>query len=489
MTTNPQIVRILARVRGEKPNEASKKPRSDGPQQETIKLDPDHGERMLAAVHNLLGRFVSYPSEDAQVAHTLWCVHAHLMHLWDSTPRLAFLSPEPASGKSRALEITKMLVPKPVWAVNVSPTYLFRKVGEEGEGSVTLLYDEIDAVFGPKAKENEDTRALLNAGHRKGAVAGRCVVRGKIVETEEIPAYAALAVAGLGWLPDTLMSRSIVIRMRPRHSGEAIEPYRPRLHDAQGAEVYRLIKLWAATQTAVTWPQLPDAIQDRDADCWEPLIAVADAAGGHWPTRARVAAVSLVAAAQDREASLGVRLLMDARAIFNSKQYEEVPHLSTKVLLHELTSMEEAPWGDLRGKPLHERGLAHRLRQYSIKSRQVRIGDDTLKGYRREDFADAWKRYSPTRHDASETSETTETKFAGLSPDVSDVSNVSLLPAAQAEASPDPDDYTYHLDDQDDINDSVADDLKAIKERQAAGGPGLGEYPELPDFLRRETKS
>ena len=110
------------------------------------------------------------------------------MDRWESTPRLAFLSAEPASGKTRALEIT-YFVPNPVSAVNVSPAYLFRKVGSE-EG-VTLLYDEIDTVFGPKARENEELRGLLNAGHRKGAVAGRCVVRGINVETEEIPAYAA----------------------------------------------------------------------------------------------------------------------------------------------------------------------------------------------------------------------------------------------------------------------------------------------------------
>ena len=164
-----------------------------------IESDVRSGERMMARVSAFLCRFVSYPSEHAQVAHALWCVHAHLMDRWESTPRLAFLSAEPASGKTRALEITELLVPNPVTAVNVSPAYLFRKIGSE-EG-VTLLYDEIDTVFGPKARDNEELRGLLNAGHRKGAVAGRCVVRGKNIETEEIPAYAAVAMAGLGWLP------------------------------------------------------------------------------------------------------------------------------------------------------------------------------------------------------------------------------------------------------------------------------------------------
>jgi hypothetical protein len=152
-----------------------------------LDVDEPSGDVVLHAVYDFLGRFVSYPSEHARTAHTLWCVHAHLMHLWDTTPRLAFLSPEPASGKSRALEVTELLVPSPVMAVNVSPAYMFRKVGSE-DGLPTILFDEIDTVFGPKAKENEEVRGLLNAGHRKGAVAGRCVVHGKTVVPEEIPA-------------------------------------------------------------------------------------------------------------------------------------------------------------------------------------------------------------------------------------------------------------------------------------------------------------
>ncbi len=108
--------------------------------------------------------------------------------------------------------------------MNVTPAYLFRKVGSP-DGCPTILYDEIDTVFGPKAKDNEEIRGLLNAGHRRGAVAGRCVVKGKTVETEEIPAYCAVALAGLGWLPDTLLSRCGIIRMQRRKPGEKVSRF------------------------------------------------------------------------------------------------------------------------------------------------------------------------------------------------------------------------------------------------------------------------
>lgn len=177
--------------------------------------DPS-GDKVLNRVESYVSRFVAYPSEHARVAHVLWISHTHRMDSWESTPRIAFLSPEPGSGKSRALEVTEPLVPRPVHAVNTTPAYLFRKVSDP-DGTPTILFDEIDTVFGPKAKENEEVRGLLNAGHRRGAVAGRCLVSGKVVMTEELPAYCAVALAGLDDLPDTLMSRcdmtpSVVIR-------------------------------------------------------------------------------------------------------------------------------------------------------------------------------------------------------------------------------------------------------------------------------------
>lgn len=343
---------------------------------------------ILDEVEAALARFVAYPSEDARVAHTLWIAHTHLLDVWDSTPRIAFLSPEPGSGKTRALEITEPLVPNPVTAVNVTPAYLFRKVADE-DGRPTILYDEIDTVFGPKARENEEIRGLLNAGHRRGAVAGRCVVRGKTVLTEEIPAYSAVALAGIGDLPDTILSRSIIVRMRRRAPGETVTPYRRRVHGADLDHLGIRLAEWCEDHAdRIQWPELPAGIEDRDADIWEPLIAIADLAGGTWPERARVSAVSLVSLSKESTPSLGVRLLSDLRDIFGE---EDV--LFTDTILERLLDLDEAPWGDLYGKQLNSRGLAQRLRKYEVSSKQVRIGTTTKKGYTRADLWDAWERY------------------------------------------------------------------------------------------------
>jgi len=351
---------------------------------------PEDGAAILDDVHAFLGRFVAYPSDDAHVAHALWIAHTHLMEAWESTPRIAFLSPELGSGKTRALEVSELLVPNAVEAVNVSPAYLFRKVGNS-DGRPTILFDEIDTVFGPKARENEEIRALLNAGHRRGAVAGRCVVRGKIVETEEIPAYCAVALAGIGDLPDTILSRSVIIKMRRRAPNEPVEPYRRRLHAGEGHALRARLDDWAAAvsdSVQDAWPELPLGVEDRDADVWEPLLAVADAAGGGWPERARVAAATLVTLLRKANPSLGIRLLGDLRTVFG-----EAESKTTAAILAALHEMDEAPWGDIRGKPLDDRGLARRLKKYDIHPKVIRIGENTARGYDRADLGDAWDRY------------------------------------------------------------------------------------------------
>jgi hypothetical protein len=348
------------------------------------------GAQLLFNVSEFLGRFVAYPNEHAQIAHTLWIAHTHLMEAWDSSPRIAFLSPEPGSGKTRALELTASLSPNAIEAVNMSSAYIFRRIGAD-IGLPTLLIDEVDALFAGKSQANEEIRALLNAGHRRGAVVGRCVIRGKEISTEESSAFCAVALAGLGWLPDTLMSRSIIIRMRRRAPNEAIEPYRHRDHASQGEVLRERLDAWASTlidHIARARPVMPPGVEDRAADCWEPLLAIADAAGGHWPDIARDTAVALVASARDANPSLGIRLLDDLRQVFG-----EHKELTTEQILSSLHGLPESPWGSIKGKPLDDRGLAVRLRKYEIKPKVLKAFN--RRGYRREDLADSWQRYLP----------------------------------------------------------------------------------------------
>lgn len=347
---------------------------------------------ILDDVEAALRRYVAYPSESALVAVVLWTAHTHALDYASSTPRLVLVSPEPECGKTRTLEVLEWLVPQPLYALSPSVASVFRLLDKE---QPCLLFDECDTIFTRHGKndDHQDLRGLLNAGHRRGATIPRCV--GPHHDVRRFPVFAAAALAGIGDLPDTIMSRSVIVRMRRRAPREHVEPF--ELDDAAeplGVLRERLAVLASASADRLRElrrPQLPGGVVDRPADVWRPLLAVAEAVGGDWPERGREACAELCRAATGRDASLGVKLLTDLRAIFDGQ-----PALHTDVVLTRLRALEESPWDSLRGYPLDARGLAWRLRQYGVEPRGVRVGDRSARGYRAEDLHDPWSRYLPS---------------------------------------------------------------------------------------------
>ncbi|WP_031071598.1 DUF3631 domain-containing protein [Streptomyces sp. NRRL S-118] len=374
--------------------------------------DTIDGAALLNEVEAFHRRFNVFPREAAYVAVALWDAHAHLLDSFDSTPRIAFLSPEPGSGKSRALEVIETLVPNSMAAVDASASALFRAVSGVDGDRPTIIFDEIDTVFGPKAGDNEQLRGFLNAGHRRGRKMYRCVGDGANQTVQGFPSYCAVAVAGLGSLPDTILTRSVIIRMRRRARNEKVEPYRIGDHEKQGHAIRDRLAKWAdqiRDQIRGARPVMPDGVTDRPADVWEPLLAVADAAGGDWPKRARAACAELVRASQaDDKGSLGVRLLTDLR----DHVLVGVEKLPTIAVLDRLNALEDAPWADLQGKPLDSRRLSKMLSEYMtsdnepIASRNIRTAGGILKGYFAKDLQDAWSRYCPPPPQDSATSAT-----------------------------------------------------------------------------------
>ena len=356
---------------------------------------------LLDAVEAFIRRFCQLPDEAAYVAVTLWVAHTHCLDAFETSPRLAVLSPEPGSGKTRLLEIIELLVPNPKFTYNVSVAVLYRSMTPDKDGNVerpTILMDEADTFFGPRAsKDHEDLRGFVNAGYRQGATAERMAMRGNSMVTETFPSFAAVCLAGLDDLPDTIMTRSVVIRMRRRAPNETVEPYRRRRNAGEGHQLSDQLAQWAGTVIAElgeAWPDLPDCITDRAADVWEPLIAIADAMGGDWPERSRLAAEAFVkAASENSTASLNIKLLAALRDVY--REQGDPVRLATKVLLDKLKEREDEPWSDLRGKPLDAQGLAYRLRKYDVHPEKYREDGGQQRGYLRADLTDAWQRYLP----------------------------------------------------------------------------------------------
>jgi hypothetical protein len=347
--------------------------------------------RLLNRIDQFIRLYVVLRSSAQAHAIVLWVAFTWIFEQFDTVPYLSITSPEKRSGKSRLLDLLELLVARPWRAVLPSEAVVFRKIEKDAP---TLLLDEIDAIYGPKAREHEGLRALLNAGHRRGSKVPRCV--GPRHDVVDFDVFGPKALAGIGELPDTVADRSIPVRLSRRKRTEVVKRFRFKEAEDGAIPLREGLEAWAASVDLLgARPEVPEALNDRAADGWEPLVAIADAAGGDWPERAREAALTLHGAEDEGAATIGVRLLADLKLAFTEPGSPDA--LFTAAIVAALRPLEDAPWGDLdgKGKLLDARGLANLLRPYGVRPRPVRVGAATGKGYKRKDFEDAWSRYVP----------------------------------------------------------------------------------------------
>ncbi|MGI8814882.1 MAG: DUF3631 domain-containing protein [Pseudonocardia sp.] len=354
----------------------------------TLQPAPVDGAALLDAVRAALIRYVVLPTPYAADAVTLWIAATHAQPAWAHAPRLVIRGPEKRCGKSRLLDIVEALCRDPFITVNSSTAAVYRSITIDPP---TMLVDEADTIFGPKADGNEDLRGLLNAGHQRNRPAKRYDAAANRVES--IPTFAMAALAGIGAMPDTIEDRAVVVRMRRRAPGETVAPYRHRRDRPALRTLAEQLTEWLRADLGVLEHAAPDMpVEDRAADTWEPLVVVADHAGRHWPELARTAVLVFASQAEDnQDASPKVRLLTDCQTAF--AEHDVMP---TTVLLDKLNADPEAPWRDYGPHGLTARKLGVLLSEYEIRSANIRFdGIGQAKGFRRIDFTDAWERYCP----------------------------------------------------------------------------------------------
>jgi len=252
-----------------------------------------------------------------------------------------------------------------------------------------LLIDEADTFL----PENEELRGILNSGHRQGGAVIRTV--GEDFEPRSFSTYSACAIALIGRLPATLADRSVPIELRRRRADETIEAFRFD-RTAHLDQLGRKVARWAldnAVRIRSADPAMPNGVVNRAADNWRPLLAIADAAGGGWPARARQAVQRTGASATGDEQSVRVLLLSDIRAIFAER---DLDRLSSAELVAALVAIEGRPWAEWKaGKPITANGLARLLTPFRITPGTIRTSSGTPKGYQRAQFEDAFARYLP----------------------------------------------------------------------------------------------
>ncbi len=333
---------------------------------------------------------------------TLWVPHTYCFQYRDITTYIGIESPEHRCGKSTLITILSELTHRAVVASNVTAPSFFRVIAQV---EPTLLIDEADTFL----NGNEELRGILNASYlRKTAFVLRAVnlpaesVGGSGEgEAEEAGAaygpgvqrfscWCPKCIARIGALPVTLADRCIVFRLQRKTEEEQCE----RLRKFRAGDLPRKWLRFAldnAGAIASAEPEFPSGLNDREADIWEPLLVIADLAGGRWPERARQAAVGVALGNADSN-PMGV-LLFDVWMQFRRAHRTR---LFSAELVQGLNWCGSRPWTDLlRGRPMTERWLARQLGPYGIRSRTMRIGEQQAKGYCEEDVVEVVRRYVP----------------------------------------------------------------------------------------------
>ncbi|MFD1050988.1 hypothetical protein ACFQ1S_38400, partial [Kibdelosporangium lantanae] len=204
---------------------------------------PLPGHEVLDQVRDFVARFSAFPSEHCAPMLALWYAHTWVADAFYTTPRLILSSPEPGSGKTRVLEIAQHLTSQPEMTAGGSAASLVRMVAA---GPITVLWDEVDAIFNAGGTGNEDVRQMLNLGYKRTATIPK--TKGDPASgftVERLPVFAPAALAGLaGRMPDTIKTRAITIHLRKRRHDERVEPYRESKVTRQAAPIREALSGW-----------------------------------------------------------------------------------------------------------------------------------------------------------------------------------------------------------------------------------------------------
>lgn len=350
--------------------------------------EPVDGIALLGELQSTLRKYLVLPPS-ADIAIPLWALHAHAHDAASTSPNLVMKSPTKRAGKTRTMSLVSGLVPRALPTSNITAASVFRTIEAFGP---TLLVDEADSFLAL----NEELRGVLNSGHTRPTAV---VVR--TVGEEHVPScfstWCPKVIALIGHLPDTLEDRSIIIPMKRKAKHEKVARMRLSKIGKELEPLRSKIARWVKDNIELlrdAEPPLPEVLNDRAADNWEPLIAIADLCGGSWPEESRKAALALSGSDEEPETHKGIQLLGDVRDLFTEGRTDRLP---SKQVVQALGAMEGRPWPEFRkGKPLSENQLAKMLKPFGVKPKTIRLQDATTpRGYLRPDLEDSFSRYLP----------------------------------------------------------------------------------------------
>jgi hypothetical protein len=264
----------------------------------------------------------------------------------------------------------------------------------------TLLWDEVDSIFGSrKASEaNENKRALLNAGYERGVTAIRLERSAGGFKKISYDPFCPKILAGIGWLPDTIVDRSIPILIHRRLKTQPCQKYRRQNRD-NAKPLHDALEAWSKDDELKSLrerqPQMPECMTDRQEDIWEPLLAIADSIGGDVPRLVREAARALCSSDDDEELGHGIAYLVAIRKVIG-----EQSRIRSADLIDGLWDADALPSRLLEDEKPNYKKIGHWLSKFIMsyggkRPRQLDFDGENARGYEAAELKEVFERYCP----------------------------------------------------------------------------------------------
>jgi putative DNA primase/helicase len=326
-------------------------------------------------------------SDEAALTVALWVMFSWVHDAAVHSPILLVSSPEAECGKTTLLSLVSLLVPKGFVVVEISSPVLYRMIEK---WHPTLIVDEADSIF----KNNGELRSVINSGWTRGAGVPRCHPETHEPEFFETFGPKAIGLKGRA-IPDTTLSRSIIIEMQRKLPNEKAEDFGHQ-DDEHLSYLRQLLARFADDnkERLGVSPKMPEGFGNRLAANWRLMLAIAELCGPRMAARAREAAATLSRRSDD--ASLGVELLRDIRDIRDSSSLDRI---ASTDLVGRLGEMADRPWAEMpySSKPITQPQLAKLLKAYDVRPKPIRFGERLARGYEFAWFDSAF-RYIPSEH-------------------------------------------------------------------------------------------
>lgn len=349
--------------------------------------EPVNGVELADQIQQTIERYLFLP-DGASTALTVWILHTYAPDCFDFTPRVCIMSPEKRCGKSTLLSLIEHLSFRVINVSNITAAAMFRSIEK---WRPTLLIDEVDTFL----KSAEDLRGVINSGFQKDGKVIRVEPIGKLLEPVVFNCFAPCAIAGIGRIPDTILDRGFGIIMKRKTDSEKRDAFRTRDIAVLASEIQaKSLRFMSdnATDIRSARPILPNYLNDRACDVWEPLFAIASVISPDWEKKVEDSAFSLVHTVKSlNEESSQVQLLQDIKHIFDSTGTDYQASTKLVELLNEMDCSPWGTWNNGRGITVHY--LAAKLKYFGIKPVQTRRDDVRTRKYERKQFKDAFARY------------------------------------------------------------------------------------------------